>query len=300
MAQEKDWVMQMTEDQHWRAITIWQDGLLDRLPEEIDHAIMACTLDGEGYALLMRNVTHALLPDESSFSEADNEFTLDAMTALHATFWDDVALHNPGLNLCSPENLFTHTAPEKTRQLATDNPSPVLEAILEGWRILTTFVDADVVDLLRDLARDPRPLCSALSSYPQTLVHGDWRLANFGVERGERPQLILLDWSRPTRTVPAVDLAYYLVSSWSQLPISKEATIELYKQRLAQRIGERFDESWWQPQLELSLLSAFLMLGCFKARDAAHLDNGNHQMQEQADFEWWSEQVRAGAEWLTW
>jgi hypothetical protein len=194
--------------------------------------------------------------------------------------------------------LFTHTAPEKAQRIATNNPAPVLEAILEGWRILPSFVDADIVDLLRDLTHDPRPLCTALSDYPQTLVHGDWRLANFGVKRGERPQLILLDWSRPTRTVPAVDLAYYLVSSWSKLPISKEAAIELYKQRLAQRIGEHFDESWWQPQLELSLLSAFLMIGCFQARNAAHSNNENHQMQEQANFIWWSEQVRAGAKWL--
>ena len=97
---------------------------------------------------------------------------------------------------------------------------------------------------------------------------------------------------------PAVDLAYYLVNSWRDLPISKEATIDLYKQRLAERLGERFDEPWWQPQLELSLLGAFLMIGCFKARGAAHSNNGDNQMRDQAELGWWSEQARAGARWL--
>ena len=298
IAPERDWVMQMTEDQHWRAITVWQRGLLDRLPEEIDHAIIACAVDGQGYALLMRNVTHSLLPDGTPLSEADNQFNLDAMAALHTTFWDDIGLHSPDLNLCSPQNLFTHTAPEKIGRMATDNPAPVLDMVLEGWRLLPKLVDAEVVDLLRDLAHDPRPLCHALAGYPQTLVHGDWRPANFGIERNGRPQLNLFDWARPTATVPAVDLAYYLVTSLKELPISKEATIDLYKRRLEDRLGERFDESWWQPQLELSLLAAFLMIGCFRARVTAQSEDGDDQMRGQAELVWWSEQARAGAKWL--
>jgi hypothetical protein len=50
--------MQTTEDRVCRAAGIWQQGLLDCLPEEIDHAISACALDGKGYALLMHNVTY--------------------------------------------------------------------------------------------------------------------------------------------------------------------------------------------------------------------------------------------------
>ena len=69
MVRDKDRVMQMTEDQNWRAITICQQGLLDHLPEQIDHTIIACAADGPGYALLMRNITHTLLPDGISLSK---------------------------------------------------------------------------------------------------------------------------------------------------------------------------------------------------------------------------------------
>jgi hypothetical protein len=298
MIPERDWVMQMTGDQHKRAISIWQHGLLDRLPEEIDHAIVACAVDGTKYALLMRNVAHSLWPDGTILSEEDTEFSLEAMAALHVAFWEDHALNDPTLNLCSPEYLFTHTAPERTQRLAQNNSTPILEMILEGWRRLPTFIEPDVAELLRYLARDPAPLCTALANYPQTLVHGDWHLPNLGLERKERPRLIVLDWTRPTRTVSTVDLAYYLVTSSMKLPISHEAVIGRYKQRLIRRLGERFDEAAWQPQLELSLISAFLMIGCFRAWSAAHADDENSRMQERANIAWWSEQIRAGARWL--
>jgi hypothetical protein len=295
---EKDWVMQMTDDQHWRAITICQHGLLDRLPEEIDHTIIACAADGPGYALLMRNVSHTLFPDETFLSKADHAFNLEAMAAFHATFWEDDALQNPDFNLCSPANLFTHTAPEKFRRIAAVNPALVIDTALEGWRLLPTFVDADVFDLVQSLAHNPQPLCKALANYPQTLVHGDWRAPNFGIERNGRSQLNLLDWARPTPTAPAVDLAYYLVCGWHLLPVSQATTIALYKQQLARRLGDRFDESWWQPQLELSLLGALLMIGCFQAFNTAQSDNEAARKQSQATFAWWSGQARAAARWL--
>jgi hypothetical protein len=45
LRKEQDWVMLATEDHHWRTISIWQQGLLDRLPEGINHGIIACSKD---------------------------------------------------------------------------------------------------------------------------------------------------------------------------------------------------------------------------------------------------------------
>jgi hypothetical protein len=297
MVREKDWVMQVTDDRHWRSIAIWKQGLLSRLPQLIDHAIIACAFDSPGYALLMRNVTHALL-DEKPLSEADNRLILDGMSALHAAFWNDPVLRNPSFHLCSPGNLFTHTSPNKIRTIVIENSVPIRQIVLEGWRLLSTFVAPDILDLLLDLAVNPSPLTSALSDYPQTLVHGDWRPANIGIEREGRQRLVLLDWSRPAQLVPAVDLAYYLVTSWSVLPVSKEACIDLYRQYLASRLGDWLDESWWRPQLELSLLGAFLMIGCFNTWVASQRNDEGYLDRARANFTWWSEQVRVGARWL--
>lgn len=299
LRRDKDWVMEATDDSHWRSITVWQQGLLDHLPEEIDHGIIACSVDEDGYAILMHNVSQDLLPEDRPLSETDNAFVLDAMAALHAAFWEDSLLDNHKLNLCKPEDFFTHTSPEKARRIAEKNPSFVLDMIIEGRRLVPKFVDADVAELMHDLVHDPAPLCTALARYPQTLVHSDVRKANLGLERGKRPRLIMLDWARQTKTSPAVDLVYYLVTSSSaQFPISFEQCINLYKQQLAQRLGDRFDESWWQPQLELSLLGTFSTMACFNAWGAEHSDDEFHRMQDRVDLQWWAEQARLGARWL--
>jgi aminoglycoside phosphotransferase (APT) family kinase protein len=142
-------------------------------------------------------------------------------------------------------------------------------------------------------------LCSALTRFPKTLIHGDVRLANLGIERSQYTKLIILDWARPTSTVPAVDLIYYLMTSFSlHLPISLEQSIDLYKERLASRLGDRFDESWWQPQLELSFLGVFAMMGIFKTYSAEHSGDELHRKQDRADLEWWSEKAREGTRWL--
>lgn len=297
LVREQDWVMYTTNDQDWRTVSIWRGGLLHSLPKEIDHATIACAADNDGFAFLMHNVAHNLL-ERTSLSESDHDVTLYAMAALHAAFWDSNALIKFTKDLCRPEHLFTHTAPAKIRKITTKKPAPVLDMILEGWRILDTLIEGEVAELLRELAHDPQPLCAGLLNYPQTLNHGDWRIANLGVEHGASPRLIVLDWARPTITVPGIDLAYYLVTSWRALPISKEATIESYKQHLARRLGQRFDESWWQPQLELSLIGALLMIGCFKAWFSVHSNDKKQRIEEQAELKWWAEQARTGVKWL--
>jgi hypothetical protein len=298
MVQEQDWVMQTTDDRHWRAIAIWQHGVLDRLPAEIDHAIIACAVDGAGRAILLRDVSHALMPDGTPRSSEDTARVLDAMAALHAAFWDDDVLCNPALQLCCQRRLFTHTSPDTITPIAARSTAPVLGMIREGWGLLPRLVDADVVELIRELAHDPGPLCTALERYPHTLVHGDWRPANLGIERGEQRRLILLDWQRPTATVPGADLAYFLAFTANSRSLSREAAIDLYKQRLADRLGARFDLAWWQPQFELSCLGTFVLLGCLQAWFAVHTADADRHRQDRAELAWWSEMVRAGARWL--
>lgn len=299
LRKDKDWVMAATNDDHWRAITVWQQGLLDRLPEEIAHGILACTVDGDGYAILMHNVSQAMLPEDKLLSKADNKFILQAMAAFHTAYWDDNGLNDPVLNLCTLEDFFTHTAPQKIQPLAETKSSPVLEIILEGRQLIPQHLDADVADLVLNLAEDPSPLCDALAGFPQTLVHGDWRLANFGVSQAKKKKLVLLDWARPLQTVPAIDLAYYLVTSWHVLPDSYERTIEMYKQHLSSRLDGHFDESSWRKQLEISLLGVFAMMACFDVWGLVHhWEDEAARQQTQKELQWWSDQARIGARWL--
>ena len=126
--------------------------------------------------------------------------------------------------------------------------------IREGWPSFLALIAPDVAALLRRLLADPTPLCAAMARYPQTVLHGDPRCANIGIAPSPRPRVVLLDWHFVGPGVPAVDLAYYLASIRSRAPVPNEPIISWYRERLAQRLGSRFEEQWWLPQLELSLL----------------------------------------------
>jgi hypothetical protein len=267
------------------------------MPPEIDHAIIACAHDGDNWAILLRDVSDKLLP-YTRFSHIDNEFMLEAMAALHATFFESQLLMDLDLGLCNAGNLYSMFSPQ-TGQREKGGLDEVPRRILEGWECVKTVVPPDVADIILSLLDSPKPLCDALGRYPQTLIHGDWRHANQGLERTDRRRLILLDWQLAAATPPAVELGRGLATNSSLLPVSKEEAITSYKQKLAQRLGQRFSESWWEPQLALSLLGGFLQDGWSIALKATHWHVGaNAREHWMTDLVWWSDQVRAGAKWL--
>ncbi|MEW5957703.1 MAG: hypothetical protein AB1801_08275 [Chloroflexota bacterium] len=293
-----DWQMRATGDCCCRSVGLWQHGIFDRLPPEIDPVVVACARDGDGWAILMRDVGRFMLP-YAPIKKLHNEIFLEAMAALHAAFLNDPALTNPDLNLCDSGHVYTIFGPETgRRELGRGDEVP--KRILEGWELVKTKLPADVAEVVLALVNDPRPLGAALSRYPFTLVHGDWRHANQGLSRIQgRPRAILLDWQLAAVVAPAVDLARYLGTNSALLPVSKEACLACYRRRLARRLGEAFGENWWQPQLELSLLGGFVQDGWAIVLKAATWEITAHQRDHwQADLHWWAEQVRAGARWL--
>ncbi|MBM2811684.1 MAG: hypothetical protein HW416_2443 [Chloroflexi bacterium] len=160
------------------------------------------------------------------------------------------------------------------------------------------MVDSDVAELIGSLLDDPGPLCDALSRYPQTVIHGDWKLGNLGILPEAARRIVLLDWGQVGPAPPAVELGWYLAVNSARMPVSKEEAITIYRDGLQKRLGDRFDESWWQPQLDLSLLGAFLQLGWPKTLGAARGETEAVRQRERSELIWWSARVREGARWL--
>jgi hypothetical protein len=292
-----DWLMRATNDTRCRSVTLWEHGLLDQLPPEIDHAMLACARDGDNWAILLRDVSADLLPT-ARFSLADHELMLAAMAALHAAFWSSPRLADPELGLCELRDVYTMFAPQ-TGEREAGGTDEVPQRILEGWELVKTAVPPDVADTVLTLLHDPAPLCAALDRYPHTLVHGDWRHANQGISRSHPPQLILLDWQLAVAAPPGVELGRGLGTNSALLPVSKEAAIAFYRQELARRLGPCFEAAWWEPQLALGLLGGFVQDGWAIVLKATHWHVGAAARAHwQADLAWWAEQVRAGAKWL--
>ncbi|RME78055.1 MAG: hypothetical protein D6784_02975 [Chloroflexi bacterium] len=291
-----DWQMRITTDIHCRSVALWQYGIFDRLPAEVDAAVIACARDGDGWAILMRDVGPDMMP-YAPFTPEDNETFLEAMAAIHAAFLDCPDLAAGSLGLCTLRQVYTLFGPETGHQEPDDD---VPRRVLEGWVLFPEVVPRDVADVVLELVHNPDPLCRALSRFPHTLAHGDWRHANQGLDRRHQPpKTILLDWQLAAFAPPVIDLARYLETNSALLPGSKEETIALYRRALARRLGPRFSDEWWQPQLELGLLGGFVQDGWAIALKATRWHITAHQRPHwQADLQWWSEQVRQGVKWL--
>jgi hypothetical protein len=235
-------------------------------------------------------------PGDELIAEAENERFIDAMAAMHAAFMGREELAPPSRGFCSLRQRYSWLSPQGVRDVL-DGPNPIPRIVVDGWALLPEVVDRDVAETVEALLQDPGPLCDALGRYPQTVVHGDWKLGNLGIHR-ETDQVILLDWAVVGPAPGPVDLAWYLAVNCARLPVSKEATIDLYRSRIEARTGAKIPDESWTRQLELSLLGGFLELGWPKAYGALHADAESVRARERAELEWWSDWVRRGARWL--
>jgi aminoglycoside phosphotransferase (APT) family kinase protein len=126
-------------------------------------------------------------------------------------------------------------------------------------------------------------------------VHGDPKCANVGIALDAGRRVVLLDWQFVTAAPPAVDLSWLLAMFATVLPCSLDEALEEYRAALARRLGSRFSEHWWQPQLDLALLGQFLRMG--------HMFMDRSHTEKWAPFHdhyknllaWWYPHVRAGA-----
>ncbi|MFW5827768.1 MAG: phosphotransferase [Alkalispirochaeta sp.] len=301
---EWDWLMQVTEDTHCRSVTLWSHGVFDHLPHQADTATIACAHDEEGYAILMRAVGDTLVTNRV-FTEAQNAAFVDTLAAMHARFLDRTApvhLADPALGLCRTQDVFQMFSPASaTRFVYLDRG--IHRRIHEGWAQVREVMPADVADIVLPLANDPGPLVTRLEQFPHTLVHGDYRHSNLGLEYG---RTIMLDWQLATYGPPAIDLARYIGANSPFLPVPKEQILATYRERLEEHLtaerGEaaaRAIDEWWEAQLYLSLLGGFIQDGWAIALKATTWDiTENTREQWKADLPWWSAVIRRGAAFL--
>jgi hypothetical protein len=192
MSREIDWIMQTSNDHACRSVTLWQHGLLDQLQPIVDHGILDCAQDDDGWGLLMHDVSPHLMGEEP-WPAAEVKFFLDVLAAIHATFWQAPELDNPAIGLCNTKEMIQLLSVDVVRRMLSET-NPLFSRAIEGWELLQKWFDPDVAGTLADLMADPQPLCRALACYPATLIHGDFRHANLALQPAPVPQAIVLDW----------------------------------------------------------------------------------------------------------
>jgi hypothetical protein len=247
------------------SVRLWTTGLLDEVPPEIDHTVVAATVDigrnGWGGALLMRDVSPWLLPEGDAVVPLDVHLGfLDHMAALHAHFWGFRDVYGL-LPLGQRYAFFSSGMVDVERALGF--PQAVPRIAEEGWR---RFADIDdpVARRVWALRADADPLVAALEATPQTFVQGDWKMGNLG--RHPDGRTILLDWAYPGEAPAAIELAWYLAINAARLPHAKEDAAEAYRVALERRGVAT--AGWWDRQLALALLGGLVMFGWEKVLGA--------------------------------
>lgn len=253
-----DWTMRAAGVDGGAVLELWRRGVLEALPDCIDQPIIGVARDGDVTALLMRDVSAALVPVADDQVRLDQHLRfLDHMAALHAHFWET----DLDIDVVPPTVRYLELAPataEREAALGSDHVVPRL--IGEGWPRFEQEAPA-AARVVTPLTLDPEPLVTALATTPGTLVHGNWKLDNLGSTAEGRT--VLLDWETPGRAAALTDLAWYLAINCRRLPHTKEETIVAYRSAL-EGYGVSTDE-WWDRQLGLCLIGGLVQFGWEKA-----------------------------------
>lgn len=266
LSYETDWVMRAVGDIGVpRVVRMFAAGLFDQLPDILDTTVTDVAYDPDtGLAeLLMRDVSDAFLRDEAAISLDQQALFLDAMAQLHSATRDLV----DDLGLTTPAQRWQMLSPAFAAAERRRGPVAGVPALLGPmWQRLGENAPR-LHRTLVALTADPQPLVTALATTPRTLVHGDWKGGNLGVLPDGR--VLLVDWAMPGEGAGCADLAWYLAVNCDRLPVSKEASIALYRDALERKGIDT--AGWFERQLELALVGAFCQLGWSKTEGAAEL-----------------------------
>jgi hypothetical protein len=278
-----DWIMRQTGDIGCIPVLVWESGVLDLVPDRIDHATVGAAREGGRGAVLMRDVGAWLTPpgDAPIAPERHVQF-LDDLALLHAATWG----WRDAVGLLPLANRYSFFGPDALSCEATLGfPQPVPRLARDGWRRLD-HASPELAAALRPLRRAPWPLLDALAETPVCFLHGDTKLANLGAEADGRT--IFVDWAQSGSGPPLAEVAHGLALNRARIPreLARDATVDAYRRALERHGVDTTD--WFERQLALCLVGVMLQLGWEKAFD-----------ETGQELAWWRDRTIDAARELT-
>lgn len=227
-------------------------------------------------AVLMDDLSDVLLPDHREPLERwQEDMLLAALARMHAAYWQHPGLEAPWLARAHHVEgmlLDCDDAPCSLEGFV------LRERVERGWSIVRERLPGAVTERLLCRAADLR---DGHASLPRTLVHGDAKVANFAVSRGE---VWAFDWACAAAAPPSHDLGWYLAVNASRLTRPKEAVAARYRVLLEEALGRAIDETLWRRLYAHAIRAGARMLLWSKAVAAA--DGGEAAERE---WGWWAD-----------
>jgi hypothetical protein len=270
-----DWLGRVTNDRG-RTALMWQAGAFERMPRELDHGIEAVVEDGDGWWVVMRDLSDTFLGEDRRISRAESRRVLDVAAAMHAEFAGDVP--DGPASLTDRVGMASFPVADAERSA----PDLLPKQIEAAWDALAESVPEDVAAELMPAVRDPSLLPANLESTgPLTLLHGDLRDDNLGLTED---RVVLLDWDLAAAGTPTVEFAWYLChNAWRT-----DATHDELEQDFRDAEGERLDAR----EAELGMLSGLVQYGwIFGHSLRVHPDPAERAWAEE-ELRWWVPRTR--------
>jgi aminoglycoside phosphotransferase (APT) family kinase protein len=275
----EDWVSRITHDEG-REVGLWEQGVLARLPPEIDPAVLDAGRDRRVGWLLMRDVSGELLPPDRRLSREESARILAATAALHRRFAGESIA-----GLCSMEDRITLTSPATVAGEA-DGVDYLPKMLAVGWEVFADAVPEDVAAAIFDAMERPQPLAALLRGGVTTLVHNDLRGANLGLVPR---RIVVLDWGLAGSGPPELDFAWYLFVNGWRIDATREQLVDDFK---------RAEGDLHEPRaLELSWIAQLCWHGALLAHELVEASDEKRE-RARAELAWWVERVRAALELL--
>ncbi|MBI5289065.1 MAG: phosphotransferase [Chloroflexi bacterium] len=277
---EDDWIMRGLDDRTCREAEFAASSIPGRLPAHVRVPYLGAARDGDGWAVLSRDLSHWVFAQDGVEQAETWGAILGALAEMHAAFLAE-PLADAGIGWCPWRERITFLSPSSTESLAREG---IDFGAPEGWRAFRRVTEQRVQSVIFGLLADPGPLLRVMAQLPATLVHADAKIANMGLEGGT---LWLFDWADVTVAPVGLEIGHLLAVNSSRLPWEHDDTLCRYAAHLERCLGSaRFSEIGWPRQVAIAALSGFMVLGWAKAREA--------EAGAREEFEWWcAEAVRA-------
>lgn len=261
MSIKSDWIMFSSDDHACRSVMLWQYGLLNQLNPHMQHKVITCSRDGQGWAILSEDLNgHCFARDRPMSAELVTTF-LDVLAGIHSKFWNNPCLNDERLGLCDIVNIIDQTSPIKAQNHLGQDMGVLPDWINGGWEVMKELLEPDIYRQMMGLIESPRPLIEALSHYPQTLLHGDYRAENLAYP--DTP--VIIDWQEATHSLMTIDLAWFVRKGYVQESIGQDQAISCYRNQLETYLHQPFNDADWHVMLDLGYLVDSLRATCFSA-----------------------------------
>jgi hypothetical protein len=271
------------------------------LPHPIRAPYLGVGVDGEGYGILMPDLTGTLFDWDAPISVEALDQVLGGLATLH-TYAFDEALTRGGAYWCPLRERVTLICRASLERAGAARDA-VADRILPGWDAFDRRAPAAARELINALGDDPQPLLDALAGLPSTLIHGDLKLANVGIEPDGTIDLV--DWQMVSVAPVAVELGWFLVSNVASLPLTPTDVLVRYGSKLGNAISDNEgDHGWvgldptddWPQQVDCAILVGLLLRGWRKGADAEASLMLASEVSAVDDLAWWCDRAIEAAD----